>query len=91
MSWQNGSDIGVQIEVVARDGIRLEIARLPMRVVDEATTYSLEVEVTEDRAAVDPGASPPPPRVDGSPVVRGVRPADAPCRSGCRRHGPPPL
>jgi hypothetical protein len=77
MSWQNGSDIGVQIDVAARDGIRLEIARLPMRVVDEGDYRLVEVEVTEaSRWRWIQAASPPPPRVDGCPWYGAFGPAD---------------
>lgn len=68
MSWQNGSDIGIQIDVVARDGIRLEIARLPMQVVDEDDYRLVPIEATAaSRWQWIQAASPPPPRVDGCP------------------------
>jgi hypothetical protein len=67
MSWQSGSDIGIQIQVVARDGIRLEIARLPLAL-DEHAFRLVAVEATEEsRRRWIQAASPPPPRVDGRP------------------------
>jgi hypothetical protein len=68
MSWQSGSDIGIQIQVVARDGIRLEIARLPLVAVDDYAFRLIAVEPTEEsRRRWLQAVSPPPPRVDGRP------------------------
>jgi hypothetical protein len=66
MSWQNGSDIGIQILLVARDGIRFELVRLPYAMVDENEFTLVPVEATEQslRRWMQV-ASPPPPRVDG--------------------------
>ena len=74
MSYQNGSDIGVQVLLAARDGIRLEVVRVPLRVLDEG--YALEpVETTEaSRRQWIQAASPPPPRVDGCPWFEPFRP-----------------
>ena len=69
MSWQNGSDIGVQVLLVARDGIRMEVARVPLQVVDESDYSLVPVAATESSSRHHwvQAASPPPPRVDGSP------------------------
>jgi hypothetical protein len=68
MSWQNGSDIGVQVLLVARDGIRLEVVRVPLQVVDEGEYTLVPVEATDaSRRRWIQAASPPPPRVDGCP------------------------
>jgi hypothetical protein len=68
MSWQNGSDIGIQILSVARDGIRLELVRLPYAVVDENEFTLVPVVATDQsRRRWLQVASPPPPRVDGRP------------------------
>ena len=68
MSYQNGSDIGVQVLLVARDGIRLEVVRVPWQVVDEGEYTLAPSEATEaSRRRWIQAASPPPPRVDGCP------------------------
>ena len=46
MSWQNGSDIGVQVLNVFRDGIRLEVVRVPLRVEDEGEYTLVPAEAT---------------------------------------------
>ena len=68
MGWQNGSDIGIWIGAVARDGIRLEIARLPYAASVADPSRLGRVEATEEsRHRWIQVASPPPPRVDGRP------------------------
>jgi hypothetical protein len=75
MSWQNGSDIGVQVLLVARDGIRLEVTRVPLRVVSEGDYTLQPAEATEaSRRPWIQAASPPPPRVDGCPWFEPFRP-----------------
>ncbi len=69
MSWQPGSDIGVQVLLVARDGLRLEVAGLRLRAVDP---HNLEFPPPPKnpppfRHVWIQAASPPPPRSDGSP------------------------
>jgi hypothetical protein len=75
MSYQNGSDIGVQVLNVARDGIRLEVVRVPLRVEDEGEYTLVPAEATEaSRRPWIQAASPPPPRVDGCPWYEPFRP-----------------
>jgi hypothetical protein len=75
MSWQNGSDIGVQVELVARDGIRLEVARVPLRLANEGDDFLEPAEATEaSRRPWIQAASPPPARVDGCPWYEPFRP-----------------
>jgi hypothetical protein len=79
MSWQNGSDIGIQVELVARDGIRLEVVRVPWQVVDEGESTLAPVEATEaSRRRWIQAASPPPPRVDGCPWYEPFLPGQLP-------------
>jgi hypothetical protein len=74
MSYQNGSDIGVQVLLVARDGIRLEVVRVPLQVMDEGEYALVPVEATEaSRRRWIQAASPPPPRVDGCPWYEAYR------------------
>jgi hypothetical protein len=75
MSWQNGSDIGVQFLLVGRDGIRMEVARVPLRVVAEYDYELVHVPATESsRFPWVQAASPPPPRVDGCPWYEAFSP-----------------
>jgi hypothetical protein len=68
MSYQNGSDIGVQVLLVARDGIRLDVVRVPWQMVDEGEYTLAPSEATEaSRRRWIQAASPPPLRVDGCP------------------------
>ena len=74
MSYQSGSDIGVQVLLAARDGIRLEVVRVPLRVVNEGYTLEPEEFTEASRRQWIQAASPPPPRVDGCPWFEPFRP-----------------
>jgi hypothetical protein len=70
MSHQAGSDVGIQVLLVARDGLRLEVFGL--RVQAEEHSYTLRrlpplQHPPPFRRVWIQAASPPPPRIDGCP------------------------
>jgi len=69
MSWQPGSDIGIQVLLVARDGLRVEVVGLRMQAEDPDTLRYLPSPEHPPpfRRVWIQAASPPPPRIDGSP------------------------
>jgi hypothetical protein len=62
MSYQSGSDVGVQILLVARDGIRFDFVGLRRPFHAEPPEEALP-----DRRVWVQAASPPPPRIGGTP------------------------
>ncbi|HEX8857601.1 MAG TPA: hypothetical protein VGC06_00655 [Actinomycetes bacterium] len=69
MSYQAGSDVGIQILLVARDGFRVEVVGLRIRAEDPDTLRYLpspEHALPFRRVWIQ-AASPPPPRIDGCP------------------------
>jgi hypothetical protein len=69
MSWQAGSDVGVQVLLVARDGLHLEVVGLRIQAEDAFTLRYLPPpnHPPPFRRVWIQAASPPPPRIDGCP------------------------